>query len=221
MISEINIAPSILAADFSRLGEEIKAVEAAGADMIHLDVMDGSFVPNITIGPVVIKSLRKETNLPFDAHLMIDNPGNYITDFAEAGVNILTVQAEACLHLQRVLTQIREQGMKAGVALNPHTPESVLEYVMGDLDLILIMTVNPGFGGQKFIQSVVPKIEKVRKMIDRSGKNIYLEVDGGINSGTCETVIEAGANLLVAGSAIFHTDNYSEAIKKMRCPGRG
>lgn len=221
MFSEIKIAPSVLSADFSRLGEEIKDVESAGADMIHLDVMDGSFVPNITIGPVVIKSLRKITNLPFDAHLMIDNPGNFIADFAEAGVNILTVQAEACTHLQRVLAQIREHGMKAGAALNPHTPESILEYVMEDLDLILVMTVNPGFGGQKFIKSMVPKIEKVRKMIDRSGKNIYLEVDGGINSDTCETVINAGANLLVAGSAIFHPGSYAEAINKLRCPGRG
>ncbi len=221
MFSEIKIAPSILSADFSRLGEEIKDVETAGAEMIHLDVMDGCFVPNITIGPVVIKSLRKVTKLPFDTHLMIDNPNKYIADFAEAGVNILTVQAEACIHLQRVLSQIREHGMKAGVALNPHTPESILEYVMDDLDLILVMTVNPGFGGQKFIESMVPKIKKVRKMIDRSGKNIYLEVDGGINSHTCETVMEAGANLLVAGSAIFHTDNYYEAINRLRCPGRG
>ena len=221
MFSEVKIAPSILAADFSRLGEEIKSVEAAGADMIHLDVMDGSFVPNITIGPVVIKSLRKVTDLTFDAHLMIDNPDNFIEDFAKAGVDILTVQAEACVHLQRVLSRIREHGMKAGVALNPHTPESVLEYVMDDLDLILVMTVNPGFGGQKFIQSMLPKIKKVRKMIDRSGKNIYLEVDGGINSGSCETVTEAGANLLVAGSAIFHSDNYAETINKLRCPGRG
>ncbi|MCD4785089.1 MAG: ribulose-phosphate 3-epimerase [Candidatus Eremiobacteraeota bacterium] len=216
MISDIKVAPSILAADFSRLGEEIIAVEKAGADMIHLDVMDGHFVPNITFGPVVIKSIRKVTNLPFDSHLMIENPEKYIGDVADAGVDILTVQMETCVHLQKVLSQIHECGMKAGVAMNPHTPTEFLEYVMEDLELILVLTVNPGFGGQKLVKSVVPKIRKVREMIDRSGRDIYLEVDGGINSKTCKTVIEAGANLLVAGSAIFGTKNYKSAIEDLR-----
>lgn len=216
MNSGIKVAPSILSADFSRLGEEIIAVEKAGADMIHLDVMDGYFVPNITFGTVVIKSIRKVTNLPFDSHLMIENPEKYITDFANAGVNILTVQVEACVHLQRVLSQIHESGMKAGVALNPHTSTEFLEYIMKDLDLILVMTVNPGFGGQIFIESVIPKIKKVREMIDKSGRDIFLEVDGGINSRTCKTVIEAGANLLVAGSAIFGSKDYADMIRKLK-----
>jgi len=216
MKTGILILPSILSADFSCLADEIRAVESAGADMLHLDVMDGHFVPNITFGPVVIKSIRKLTNLAFDTHLMIDNADRYIADFAGAGSNILTVQAEACPHLQRCLSNIREHGMKAGAALNPHTPEQVLEYIMEDVDLILVMTVNPGFGGQKFIETMVPKIKRVREMIDRSGRDIYLEVDGGINPKTSGIVIEAGANLLVAGSAIFHSDKYGDTIKEMR-----
>jgi len=215
-VSGINVAPSILSADFSKLGKEIIAVEKAGADMIHLDIMDGCFVPNITFGPVVIKSIRKITRLPFDSHLMIENPEKYITDFASAGVNILTVQVEACVHLQRVLSQIHENGMKAGVALNPHSPVNFLEYVMDQLDLVLVMTVNPGFGGQKFIEPVVPKIRKVREMIDRTGRDIFLEVDGGINSKTCRKVIDAGANLLVAGSAIFSSKDYVKAISELK-----
>ena len=215
-MSGINVSPSILSADFSKLGEEIIAVEKAGADMIHLDIMDGCFVPNITFGPVVIKSIRKITQLPFDSHLMIENPEKYIADFAKAGVNILTVQVESCVHLQRVLSQIHENGMKAGVAMNPHTPVNFLEYVIDQLDLVLVMTVNPGFGGQKFIEPVVPKIKKVREMIDRTGRSIFLEVDGGINSKTCRKVIDAGANLLVAGSAIFSSKDYVKAISELK-----
>jgi ribulose-phosphate 3-epimerase len=210
------IAPSVLSADFSKLGQEIADVEKAGADVIHLDVMDGSFVPNITFGFPVIKSIRKTTELPFDTHLMIENPDRYIEDFKKAGCDWLTVQVEACVHLQRTLSVIRQMGMKSGAALNPHTPPDVLEYVMDDLDLILIMTVNPGFGGQEFLRVVVPKIEKVRRMIDKSGKDILIQVDGGITPLTAPEVVRAGADVLVAGSAIFHSKNYKEIIDKLK-----
>jgi ribulose-phosphate 3-epimerase len=197
------IAPSILSADFSMLGEAVKDVTMSGADYIHIDVMDGHFVPNITIGPCVIKDLRKCSHLPFDVHLMIENPDNYIKDFAESGADIITVHAEACIHLDRTIQLIKSLGKKAGVSLVPSTPPDVLDYVLPELDLVLIMTVNPGFGGQSFITSQLEKIAIVRKKINATGKTIDLEVDGGINATTAKQVITAGADVLVAGSATF------------------
>lgn len=202
-MSRIRIAPSILASDFSRLGEEISAVSVAGADMIHIDVMDGHFVPNITIGPAVVKSLRKTTDLPFDTHLMIAPVDPYIDDFAEAGADILTVHPEAGAHIHRTLQRIAGAGMKAGAALNPGSPASLIEPIIEDLDLVLVMSVNPGFGGQKFIASQLRKIEELRALIDATGKDIMLEVDGGIDPSTAPRAIAAGADTLVAGSAIF------------------
>lgn len=210
------IAPSVLAADFSRLGEELTMIEKAGADWVHLDVMDGHFVPNITLGPPVIKSLRDLCSLPFDAHLMIEKPENYIKSFAEAGANIITVHPETCYHLHKVLTSIHDLGIKAGVALNPSTPLSVIENVMDLVDLVLIMTVNPGFGGQKFIHSMIPKIEQANQMITQSRRKIYLQVDGGINIIKAELVTKAGANVLVAGSAIFCSKDPTETIKRLK-----
>ena len=210
------IAPSILSADFARLGEEVKAVERAGADWIHVDVMDGRFVPNITIGPPVVKALRQVTNLPLDVHLMIEEPERYVGAFAEAGADYITVHAEATPHLHRTLQTIRSLGKKAGVSLNPHTPEEALRYVFDVLDLVLVMSVNPGFGGQSFIDSVVHKIEAVRWMIDASNKRVRLEVDGGIRPGTAAQVVNAGADVLVAGSAIFGEDDYGKAIEALR-----
>ena len=210
------IAPSILSADFSRLGEEIRAVEDAGADMIHVDVMDGHFVPNLTIGPPVVASIRKIARVPLDVHLMIEDPDRYIRSFAEAGSDIITVHAEAAAHLHRTLHLIRELGARAGVSVNPATPLSAVEEVMGDLDLLLVMTVNPGFGGQTFIESMLPKIQKARRMLDGGPRDVILEVDGGITLGNIATVKEAGADLFVAGSAIFLSENYGETIGKMR-----
>ena len=202
----VRIAPSILSADFARLGEEIAAVAAAGADFIHVDVMDGHFVPNLTIGPLVVSAIRKATTLPFDVHLMIAPVDPYIDDFARAGADILTVHPEAGPHLHRTLQSIRAAGMKPGVALNPATPAAVVEPVIGDVDLILVMSVNPGFGGQSFIRSQLKKIETIRKLIDASGREIMLEVDGGVNEQTAKDVIAAGADVLVAGSAVFRGD---------------
>ncbi|MCB2097325.1 MAG: ribulose-phosphate 3-epimerase [Parvularculaceae bacterium] len=202
----VRIAPSILSADFARLGEEIAAVAAAGADFIHVDVMDGHFVPNLTIGPLVVSAIRKATTLPFDVHLMISPVDLYIDDFARAGADILTVHPEAGPHLHRTLQSIRAAGMKPGVALNPATPAAVVEPVIGDVDLILVMSVNPGFGGQSFIRSQLKKIETIRKLIDASGREIMLEVDGGVNEQTAKDVIAAGADVLVAGSAVFRGD---------------
>jgi ribulose-phosphate 3-epimerase len=199
----VRIAPSILSADFSRLGEEIAAVAAAGADFIHVDVMDGHFVPNLTIGPVVIKAIRDATKLPFDVHLMIAPVDPYIDGFAEAGANILTVHPEAGPHLHRTIQRIKAAGMKAGVALNPATPFAAAQEVIDDVDLILVMSVNPGFGGQSFIASQLKKIAEARAAIDASGRAIMLEVDGGVNAKTALSVIEAGADVLVAGSAVF------------------
>ncbi len=197
------IAPSILSADFSRLGEEIAAVSAAGADFIHVDVMDGHFVPNLTIGPLVVAAARKATRLPFDVHLMISPVDPFIEAFARAGADILTVHPEAGPHLHRTLQAIRAAGVKAGVALNPATPAEVAAEVIDEVDLILVMSVNPGFGGQEFIRSQLKKIERVRKLIDASGRAIMLEVDGGVNAQTAPLCVAAGADVLVAGSAVF------------------
>ncbi len=210
------IAPSILSSDFARLGEEVRAVERAGADYIHVDVMDGHFVPNITIGPCVVKGVKKATGLPLDVHLMINNPDMYINDFAKAGADIITVHAEAVNHLHRSLQIIRDTGCKTSVSLNPATPLDAIEYVLEDLDMVLIMSVNPGFGGQKFIRGVLPKIEKLKKMIVEKGLDINIEVDGGVNSKTIGDVSAAGANVFVAGSAVFNTEDYAEAIRVLR-----
>lgn len=210
------IAPSILSADFSVLGEEIAAVEAAGADWIHIDVMDGHFVPNITIGPGVVKSLRKMTVLPFDVHLMIENPEQYIQPFAEAGSDRITVHMEALIHLHRTVSQIKELGLKAGVSLNPATPLSFVESILTDIDLLLIMTVNPGFGGQQFIKTMLSKIRQARELIDRFAPAVLLEVDGGVTLKNMPAILKAGADVLVAGASIFGSGNYRDTIGKMK-----
>ncbi len=210
------IAPSILSADFARLGEEVSELERAGADWAHVDVMDGRFVPNMTIGPLVVKALRGATKLPLDVHLMIVEPERYVEEFAKAGADVITVHAEACTHLHRVLQQIRALGKKAGVSLNPHTPEEVLAYVLDLTDLVLVMSVNPGFGGQEFIPAALRKLRRLRSMIDATGRAIHLEVDGGIKPGTARQAIAAGADVLVAGSAVFGAKDYGEAIRALR-----
>ena len=217
-MGQISVAPSILSADFARLGEEVSAVTAAGADFIHVDVMDGHFVPNLTIGPAVIKSIRPHSKLPFDVHLMIAPVDPFIEDFVKAGADILTVHPEAGPHLHRTLQAIRAAGARPGVALNPATPVAAIEPVLGDVDLILVMSVNPGFGGQAFIASQLRKIETIRTLIDRSGREILLEVDGGVNARTARGVIDAGAAVLVAGSAIFNGEagNYAANIAALR-----
>src|SRR5512136_599283 len=217
MSRTIKIAPSILSADFSRLGEEIRAVEAAGADLIHVDVMDGHFVPNITIGPLVVEACRKVTRLPLDVHLMIENPELYIADFAKAGADYLTVHAEAAYHLHRLVQSIREhKGVKAAVSLNPATPLEALDYVLGDLDMVLIMSVNPGFGGQAFIPSQLDKIRALRKRIDERKLAVEIEVDGGVKPDNAARVSAAGADILVAGSAVFGAKDYAAAIRGIR-----
>jgi ribulose-phosphate 3-epimerase len=203
MSRPIRIAPSILSADFARLGEEVRAIDAAGADWIHVDVMDGHFVPNITIGPGVVKAIRPHTAKPFDVHLMISPVDLYLEDFANAGADIITVHPEAGPHLHRTIQRIKALGKKAGVSLNPATPAKMLDYVLEEVDLVLVMSVNPGFGGQSFISSQLRKIEAIRKSIDKLGKPIDLEVDGGIDANTCRQAIEAGADVLVAGTATF------------------
>ncbi|SCY85280.1 ribulose-phosphate 3-epimerase [Alkaliphilus peptidifermentans] len=215
----IKIAPSILSADFSKLGEDVNKVEAAGCDMLHIDVMDGHFVPNITIGPLVVKSLKGKTKLPFDVHLMIENPDKYIPDFVKAGADIISVHSEASIHLHRTIQLIKQHGVKACVALNPATPLDVLEYVLADLDMVLIMTVNPGFGGQKFIEATLPKIEKLRSMTKERGLNIDIQVDGGINPENINLVTRAGANVIVAGSAIFNSSNIPDTVALMKKNG--
>ena len=217
MTRKIKVAPSILSADFSRLGEEIKAVEAAGADIIHVDVMDGHFVPNITIGPLIVEAARKSTNLPLDVHLMITNPELYIADFAKAGADYITVHVETAFHLNRLIQLIREhKGVKAAVSLNPATPLSSLDYILPELDMVLIMSVNPGFGGQSFIPSAMDKIRRLRKRIDELGLTVELEVDGGVKPGNAAELAEAGADILVAGSAVFGTQDYAAAIRGIR-----
>ncbi|AAU23335.1 ribulose-phosphate 3-epimerase [Bacillus licheniformis] len=213
----VYVAPSILSADFARLGEEIRDVEQGGADFIHIDVMDGHFVPNLTIGPLVVEAVRPITELPLDVHLMIEAPDRYIPAFAKAGADILSVHVEACPHLHRTIQLIKEQGVKAGVVLNPHTPVQQIEHVLEDLDLVLLMTVNPGFGGQSFISSVLPKIRQVKEMAEQKGlADLLIEVDGGVNKNTARQCIEAGANLLVAGSAVYNEKDRKKAISDIK-----
>ena len=217
MTRKIKVAPSILSADFSRLGDEIKAVEAAGADVIHVDVMDGHFVPNITIGPLIVEAARRSTKLPLDVHLMITNPELYIADFAKAGADYITVHVETAFHLNRLVQSIKEhKGVKAAVSLNPATPLTSLDYILPDLDMVLIMSVNPGFGGQAFIPSALEKISKLRKRIDELGRAIEIEVDGGVKPSNAAEIIKAGADILVAGSAVFGAKDYGAAIRGIR-----
>jgi ribulose-phosphate 3-epimerase len=217
MTENIKIAPSILSADFGRLAQHIAEAEAAGADYIHVDVMDGHFVPNLTIGPVVVRAVRKATALPLDVHLMIEAPERYLDEFCRAGAGFLTVQVETCPHLHRTVQQIKELGCKAGVALNPATPASTLEEILPYLDLVLVMTVNPGFGGQTYIETMTEKIARVRQMLDEAHSTAELEVDGGINRDTAAKVVKAGARVLVAGSAVFGSpEGVAPAIAHLR-----
>ncbi|MCJ7539279.1 MAG: ribulose-phosphate 3-epimerase [Desulfobacterales bacterium] len=210
------IAPSILSADFSKLGDEIRSVEKAGADWIHVDVMDGHFVPNITIGPLIVEAARRITSLPLDVHLMIENPDRYIEDFATAGADLISVQVEACIHLNRTIQMIKALDLRAGVVLNPSTPLSAIEWTLEDVDFVMIMSVNPGFGGQKFIPNSLDKIRSLRKMIQDRGLSILIEIDGGVNEKTIKNISDAGVDVFVAGSAIFKSPDYKETISKFR-----
>ena len=215
--AHIKIAPSILSADFGRLGQQIAEAESGGADYIHVDIMDGHFVPNLTFGPLVVRAIRPWTKLPLDVHMMIASPEQFIAEFVEAGADIITVHAEACAHLHRVVHQIKESGAKAGVAINPATPLSAVEEVLPDLDQVLVMTVNPGFGGQAFIGSVIDKIKRLRAILDERGLSVDLEVDGGISTKTARTAAEAGARVLVAGSAVYNNQtSVADAIANLR-----
>jgi len=214
---KIRLAPSILSADFSKLGAEIKDVEINGADWLHVDIMDGHFVPNITMGPLVAAAIRPQTNLPLDVHLMIENPDAYIPDFVKAGANLITVHAEACRHLDRTLRFIREHGVKAGVALNPATSLTAVEWILNEVDLVLVMTVNPGFGGQNFIPEMLSKIKQLKLMLNSRGlDDVHIEVDGGINENTAKLVVDSGADVLVAGQAIFGSHDRKTAMERIR-----
>ncbi|XOS92576.1 ribulose-phosphate 3-epimerase [Brevibacillus laterosporus] len=213
----VKIAPSILSADFARLGDEIKDVERGGADWIHVDVMDGHFVPNITIGPLIVDAIRPITQLPLDVHLMIEEPDRYIAQFAKSGADYITVHQEACRHLHRTIHHIKEQGVKAGIVLNPATPIHTIEHVLEDLDLVLLMTVNPGFGGQKFIHSVLPKVRDLRYLLNERGlSHVDIEIDGGVNAQTARLCEDAGATVLVAGSAVYNQPDRAKAIAEIR-----
>ncbi|WPK11998.1 ribulose-phosphate 3-epimerase [Lysinibacillus louembei] len=215
----IKIAPSILAANFAQLGQEVKEVEAAGAELIHIDVMDGHFVPNISFGSIVLDAIRPLTSLPLDVHLMIENPDQYIEQFAKAGADYITVHVEACRHLHRTIQLIRSYGVKPGVVLNPHTPIETIHHVLEDIDMVLFMTVNPGFGGQKFISSVVPKVAALSKIIKERGLTIDIEIDGGITAETIVPCAEAGANIFVAGSAIYNQEDRAAALQAIKAAG--
>nr|WP_320145645.1 ribulose-phosphate 3-epimerase [uncultured Anaeromusa sp.] len=216
MKKTVRIAPSILSADFSKLGEEVAAIETAGADWVHIDVMDGHFVPNLTFGAPVVSCLRKVTKMPFDVHLMVEAPQNYIADFAKAGADILTVHLETAPHLHRVIQAIKEEGMKAAVSLNPSTPLCLVEEILPELDMVLLMSVNPGFGGQAFIPSSLEKVRKLRQMLNEKGLKIDIQVDGGVTPDNASQLIAAGATVLVAGSAVYKAPNMANAIHSLR-----
>lgn len=218
----IKIAPSILSADFAKLGAEVAEAQAAGGDWIHVDVMDGHFVPNITLGPAIVKAIAPHTTLPLDVHLMIEHPERYVEEFAKAGAAVITVHAEACVHLHRVIHLIKEQGIMAGVALNPGTPASAIQEVLDDVDMVLVMTVNPGFGGQAFISGTMNKIRQIRTWLNERGRHdVHIEVDGGIAADTAPFVVEAGADILVAGSAVFGREDRAAAIAEIRSSYEG